>query len=106
MSTRVPVSLFLIALAACARHRAPDAPPPAPPATTASMDEGIAGGVEGGVPGGVVGGVVGGLPLFAPVLKQEAAFNTEGYAHVADSGFRRVETTPLSTFSIDVDTAS
>jgi Ca-activated chloride channel family protein len=34
------------------------------------------------------------------------AFNTESYAHVAESGFLAVSASPLSTFSIDVDRAS
>ena len=33
-------------------------------------------------------------------------FNTEEYAAVAENGFRKVVTDPLSTFSADVDTAS
>jgi Ca-activated chloride channel family protein len=33
-------------------------------------------------------------------------FNTEAYAHIAEGGFRRVADHPLSTFSVDVDTAS
>ena len=33
-------------------------------------------------------------------------FNTEEYAAVAENGFKRVTTDPLSTFSADVDTAS
>jgi len=33
-------------------------------------------------------------------------FNTEEYASVAENGFRKVATDPLSTFSADVDTAS
>ena len=33
-------------------------------------------------------------------------FNTEEYAAIAENGFRRVATDPLSTFSADVDTAS
>jgi Ca-activated chloride channel family protein len=36
----------------------------------------------------------------------DAEFNTEGYAHIADNPFRAVADTPLSTFSLDVDTAS
>ena len=34
------------------------------------------------------------------------AFNTEAYDHIEESRFHRVEAEPLSTFSIDVDTAS
>jgi Ca-activated chloride channel family protein len=42
-------------------------------------------------------------------LREEApehAFNTESYAHVEENGFHSVLDSPLSTFSIDVDTAS
>ena len=35
-----------------------------------------------------------------------APFNTEAYDHVEENGLRRVANDPLSTFSIDVDTAS
>ena len=40
--------------------------------------------------------------LFAP----PADFNREGYDHIRDNPFLAVGTNPLSTFSIDVDTAS
>jgi Ca-activated chloride channel family protein len=33
-------------------------------------------------------------------------FNTEGYAAIAENGFKNVKSNPLSTFSIDVDNAS
>ncbi len=33
-------------------------------------------------------------------------FDTEAYDHLDENPFRRVSTDPLSTFSIDVDTAS
>jgi len=33
-------------------------------------------------------------------------FNTEAYDHIEENRFRRVDADPLSTFSIDVDTAS
>lgn len=33
-------------------------------------------------------------------------FNTEAYAHIEENRFRRASETPVSTFSIDVDTAS
>jgi len=77
----------------------------------------------GGYAGGVVGGVVGGLPT--PAAPPPAApipfgglggrvdprspvreFNTEAYDRIDDNPFRRVSQDPLSTFSIDVDTAS
>jgi Ca-activated chloride channel family protein len=73
---------------------------------------------DGGVAGGVVGGVVGGVPAAAPAPaggpaqhrgvadRQARRFNTEAYDHIDDNQFRRVDADPLSTFSIDVDTAS
>jgi Ca-activated chloride channel family protein len=54
-----------------------------------------------GVPGGVAGGVVGEL-----TARSVSDFNTETYDHIDEGGLRRVEKDPLSTFSIDVDTAS
>lgn len=51
-------------------------------------------------PGGIAGGVPGGILLPGP------QWNTEGYDRFDDSPFRRVTMDPLSTFSIDVDTAS
>ena len=91
-----------------------DLRPAAPPAAAETV---------GGVPGGVVGGVVGGLPDVrhearasraahahapAPYLpgRHAGPFNTEGYDHLDENPFRRVVDDPLSTFSIDVDTAS
>jgi Ca-activated chloride channel family protein len=44
----------------------------------------------------IVGGFVG----------NAAPFNTESYSHIEENRFRRVDVDPLSTFSIDVDTAS
>jgi len=45
-----------------------------------------------------------------PMLYQSESmppqFNTEQYAHIEESGFKSVANDPLSTFSIDVDTAS
>jgi Ca-activated chloride channel homolog len=76
------------------------------------------GGVAGGVPGGVLGGVVGGLPSATPVPRdalgqaryigpvQERPHETATYDPIQENRFRRVADHPLSTFSIDVDTAS
>ena len=104
-------------------------------AENADVDFGVPGGVEGGVPGGMVGGIVGGLPdapapnyirtyvegvVSAPppaalrpnrmampdIRTAERPFNTEAYDHVNDNEFLDVVQNPLSTFSIDVDTAS
>jgi len=77
------------------------------------VEGGVAGGVEGGVAGGVVGGVVGGVPGGSVVVGNgdgvrapSAPFNREAYAYRADNDFLAVDQNPLSTFSIDVDTAS
>ena len=87
---------------------------------------GVAGGIAGGTPpataaGGVVGGVVGGLPAAPPAqpgpggvryspsgppIRNAGPFNTEAYDTLEENRFRRVDADPLSTFSIDVDTAS
>lgn len=67
---------------------------------------------------GVVGGILTVSPSQAPMATEQVAkmsvhglsdadgFNAEAYAHVAETGLRRVLDQPLSTFSIDVDTAS
>jgi Ca-activated chloride channel family protein len=68
---------------------------------------------------GAIGGVVGGIPMAAPMSIGSGIgggryfpgpvmdpFHTEAYDHFDDNTFRRVANDPLSTFSIDVDTAS
>ncbi len=50
-------------------------------------------------------GVLTPSPGLSPAAADES-MNTEGYAHVAESAFVSVASQPLSTFSIDVDTAS
>jgi len=71
--------------------------------------------VEGGVPGGVVAGLVGGLPAASgrqnayrePELdRSSAGFETEAYDLAQDNPFLAAAQNPLSTFSVDVDTAS
>ncbi len=42
----------------------------------------------------------------APIEAKRDRFNTEGYAHNPENDFKNVKSTPLSTFSIDVDAAS
>jgi Ca-activated chloride channel homolog len=44
-------------------------------------------------------------PTAAPI-ERDVEMNTENYAHVAENPFLSVASQPLSTFSIDVDTAS
>ena len=57
-----------------------------------------------------MGGVIGGLGYVGEPKKQmfslDAPMNTESYAHVRDNAFQAAAESPLSTFSIDVDTAS
>jgi Ca-activated chloride channel family protein len=72
-----------------------------------------AGGIAGGVPGGVVGGVVGYLPASPrygereqKLRRENDAFLTESYDRIQDNPFLAAAANPLSTFSIDVDTAS
>jgi Ca-activated chloride channel family protein len=86
---------------------------PAADATKAIPSSRSAGGVAAGVSGGMIGGANRremsprpGAP--APHLpgRYSGPFNTEAYDHVTENGVRRVENDPLSTFSIDVDTAS
>jgi Ca-activated chloride channel homolog len=58
---------------------------------------------------GTGGGRLGGSHLMqAPrsALRRDAEMNTESYAHVTENSFLSVADQPLSTFSIDVDTAS
>ena len=69
------------------------APPPPPMASAA--------------PAGIVGGA--GRPYYPDALarsRNAAPFNTEAYDSIDENPFRRVAVDPLSTFSIDVDTAS
>ena len=42
----------------------------------------------------------------AMVIEQDPVMNTEAYARIDDNPFFRTATAPLSTFSVDVDTAS
>jgi Ca-activated chloride channel family protein len=70
---------------------------------------GAAGRIErGGAPrsGGIV--ALGGTPLVAAGdgRHDQTSFNTETYDRVDENGLRLVANDPLSTFSIDVDTAS
>lgn len=81
--------------------------------------QGAAGGVPGGVLGGIIGGVPSGVPppppppqVTGPGLPYPHRYRTapmearENYGHFVENRFQSPVTTPLSTFSIDVDTAS
>jgi Ca-activated chloride channel family protein len=50
-------------------------------------------------------GAAPGMPTIMPG-PPALPFNTEAYAHISENRFRRADTEPVSTFSIDVDTAS
>ena len=67
---------------------------------------GVVGGVAGGTPAGVLSGVGGGFAQAVGGYAARDGFNTETYDHIDEGGLRRVVDDPLSTFSIDVDTAS
>jgi len=58
------------------------------------------GGVQGGVTGGVIGGVM------TSYRAEKPDFNTEEYSRIIDNAYLDALNNPLSTFSIDVDTAS
>ena len=69
----------------------------------------LAKGVLGGILSGVHESVSGGVPAAPPPYlrgRYNDNFNTEAYDHLEENPFRRVVVDPLSTFSIDVDTAS
>ncbi len=76
----------------------------APPRGDAKAQRGVPGGVIGGVPSGLLGSARAQAP--AEMYARRQPWNTEGYDRLDDNPFRRVSTDPLSTFSIDVDTAS
>jgi Ca-activated chloride channel homolog len=78
--------------------RMPSAAPglPAPPPPPLAMAAPVAG--RGGVGQGQGGGYGGGVRM--------APYDTATYAPIDENTFRRVADQPLSTFSIDVDTAS
>lgn len=83
------------------------APPPASTLSTRSMDLGMAAPTETDAP------VDAFAPMATPRLQMEPkkqmepqGFNTERYDPIEESDFRSPLVAPLSTFSIDVDTAS
>jgi Ca-activated chloride channel homolog len=44
--------------------------------------------------------------LYGGRIRRNRGHNTEAYDHIDENGFKHVSTDPLSTFSVDVDTAS
>jgi Ca-activated chloride channel family protein len=76
---------------------APVAEPRGTPTATADRDsQGFQGTRRSGRGGGVYGGIMAPPP----------PFNTEAYDRIEENRFRRVADDPLSTFSVDVDSAS
>jgi Ca-activated chloride channel family protein len=75
----------------------PDAPPP--PAAATSAGQGIGAGMRGGVGGGH-------YRSLHPAGLMPRPADTASYAEINENRFRRVIEHPLSTFSVDVDTAS
>jgi Ca-activated chloride channel family protein len=61
--------------------------------------------VAGSLPSGIVAAVEGGVPG-AEIDRSSARFHTEAYDLIQDNPFLAAAQNPLSTFSIDVDTAS
>jgi Ca-activated chloride channel family protein len=77
--------------------------PPAPPPASPSQGQAVGGGAGRGVAAGVGGGVAG---VAQRGLLEIQRPDTASYADIDENQFRRVAEHPLSTFSIDVDTAS
>jgi Ca-activated chloride channel family protein len=86
-------------------------------ANVANVGQGIAAGYGPGMGGGVVGGIGrgaggvnlawrGGIPIRRYPWFPRPNPNTEAYDPISDNPFLDVAQNPLSTFSIDVDTAS
>ena len=123
MRARVSVLIVLVCLAAACSKKAPvevPAPPPAPSAPAvnapvmsappaAAPEVSVSPKAESTIVGGVIGGVAGGIAS-AGYDRQEWYLspprNTESYTDAGENPFRSVSSDPLSTFSIDVDTAS
>jgi Ca-activated chloride channel family protein len=83
-------------------------PPPA--ATAANMGQSVGRGYGAGYGPGSGGGVNlawrGGIPIWRYLRPPHPGSNTEAYDLIADNPFLEAAQNPLSTFSIDVDTAS
>jgi Ca-activated chloride channel family protein len=60
---------------------------------------------QSGIVGGNAGGIAGAPPP-SSYRAQSAPWNTEAYDRIEDNAFHKPSDDPLSTFSIDVDTAS
>ncbi len=107
---QVQLALQASSMAGLEEFKADELIPALPsPARGTARDKSVVGGVAGGVVGGVVAGRMKSemRPSFsAAPMKEEEQFNTEAYDYQADNEMTAVAKDPLSTFSIDVDTAS
>lgn len=88
----VLLAVVILILPGCTYRK--EAPPPSPPPRSTAV---------GPPPPSRL--PVGGIPLIERFARQ-AEFNTEEYGVIDEPGFAAVVNKPLSTFSIDVDTAS
>jgi Ca-activated chloride channel family protein len=89
---------------------APGVPPPPPPPAAAPIAPKAAtesaAAMSPGAPGAGRGGYGGGGYRIGDLRRADAPFNTEAYDKIDENRFHRVADDPLSTFSIDVDSAS
>jgi Ca-activated chloride channel family protein len=99
---RLKISMSIGALSEVVTVQADSAPKAGPAAQAVGLS------IIGGVGGGAYRMGVGISAPPEPYLpgRYNPDFNTEGYDHLDENPFRRVSADPLSTFSIDVDTAS
>lgn len=88
----VLLAVVILILPGCTYRK--EAPPPSPPPRSTSVGPPPPSRLPGGA-----------IPLIARSTRQ-AEFNTEEYGVIDEPGFAAVVNKPLSTFSIDVDTAS
>ncbi len=106
--TYIHLAILIALLGACTTNQSPQPPPLDPQSRAQSDPKKKTVFVRAWTPPDkrlVTLGYVGDLPI-RPELPNEPAFNTESYDHLEENPFLSVEVNPLSTFSIDVDTAS
>ena len=105
-STSEAVTVTSDALVVASPKASPMYPPP--PAAPSAVPGGVAGGFVGGISSGVASGAAGrGAGYAGGMMSARGALpDAESYASIDENKFRRVTDAPLSTFSIDVDTAS
>jgi Ca-activated chloride channel family protein len=104
-----PTSSALRAAAPAAEHAGNRHSAPSKPKKEAAGSLGTLGVSGMSVGGGGSGYGRGAMAKSSAPLAQMAApaeFNREAYAHIAENDFHKVGDEPLSTFSVDVDTAS